>query len=63
MVLNLREEEKEALVRAISYYYENQVWENMVINDEVGASDEDYRLRAVRNKLDLKFPSEISSRF
>lgn len=61
----LSREEKEVLVRALSYYYENVVWTTMVEKDNSSASDEDYRIRGVMNKLGIRemFPHEIQMRW
>lgn len=62
----LTEEEKEAIVRAISFYYENHVWTDLLSKDHVEGSDEaddeDSRLRRVTKKLGLNLPTEILQR-
>jgi len=58
----LNQQDKETLVRAIAFYYENHVWKDFVEIDPNAASDEDYNLRRVVQKLDLKLPDEILQR-
>jgi len=60
------EEEKEAIVRAISFYYEKHVWADLLSKDHAEgsdeANDEDYRLRRVTKKLGLNLPTKILQR-
>ena len=60
----LSTEGKEALIRALSYYYENVIWNTMAKKDNSLASDEDYRIREVMNKLGIRsmLPNRIAER-
>ncbi|WP_399632725.1 hypothetical protein [Sporosarcina sp. SG10008] len=62
----LHQEDKETIVRAIAFYYENHVWTDLLSKDHAESSDkandEDYRLRSVTNKLGLNLPTEILQR-
>ena len=55
----LNQQDKDTLVRAIAFYYENHIWKDFVNKDSSAASDEDYNLRKVVQKLELKLPDEI----
>jgi len=59
------DKDKQTLVRAIAYYYENHVWGDLVRKDESAASEEDYALRHVCEHLSIRnlLPMEITSRF
>jgi hypothetical protein len=63
--MELRKEEKELLIRAFSFYYEQHVWKDMVKDDNSKASAEDYNIRSLTDKLGIRnmFPMEISSRW
>lgn len=63
--MSLSKEEKELLIRTLSFYYENYVWDEMVKEDNEKANDEDYRIRELAMKLGIKnmFPVNISSRW
>ena len=60
----LSTEGKEALIRALSYYYENVIWTTMAKKDNSLASDEDYKIREVMNKLGIRsmLPNRIAER-
>ena len=59
--INLTAEDKNVLIRAFTHYYKSYVWAIMRDKNNKLASDEDYCIRAVANKLGLKniFPSDI----
>lgn len=63
--MELEKKEKELLIRAFTFYYENHIWGNMVKEDSTKASDEDYNVRALTMKLGIRemFPEEIKSRW
>ena len=59
----LTQEDKETIARAVAFYLENYVWKDLLEKDHAEgtdhANDEDYNLRYVTKKLDLKLPEEI----
>lgn len=63
--MGLNEKDKELLIRALTYYYENHVWNDMVKKDNNKASEEDYAIRRLTDKLGIRdmFPMQISSRW
>lgn len=61
--MELSQNDKETLVRAISFYYENYVWGDLLSKDNGEESDEDYNLRNIVQKLNLELPERIKQRF
>lgn len=60
-MVELKEEEKELLIRAFTCYYEKCVWNDMRNENNDKASTEDYNIRQLADKLGIKhmFPDEI----
>ena len=65
IALELKNEEKDLLIRALTFYYEKCVWKEMVETDSNKASDEDYNIRVLSDKLGIRerFPIKIKSRW
>lgn len=65
VILELTKKEKDLLIRAFSFYYKNHVWKDMVVEDNSKASDEDYNIRELTEKLGIRgmFPEEIQYRW
>lgn len=63
--MNLTQDEKDLLIRVFSVYYEKCIWSTMAKNNSVKASDEDYKVRNLTRKMDIKdmFPDEIKCGF
>ncbi len=63
--MELSKKDKELLIRAFTFYYENQIWGKMVKEDSIKASDEDYNVRALTMKLGIRemFQDEVRSRW
>lgn len=61
--MELEKKEKELLIRAFTFYYENHIRDTMVRENNSKASDEDFNVRALTMKLGIKdmFPDEIKS--
>lgn len=62
---NLSEENIEAIARAIEFYIVHHVWDDLAERDNTAASNEDYCLREIIYKLDLKkfFLKSTNARF
>lgn len=62
---NLSTENVEAIAHAMEFYILNYVWDDLAERDNPAASEEDYRLREIINKLDLKkfFLESTNARF
>lgn len=63
--MQLTQQEKELLIRDLTAYYKNVVWIDMVEQDNSSASDEDYRIREITTKLEIRnmFSQEVQIRW
>lgn len=63
--MKLSQKDKELLIRAFTFYYENQIWGKMLKEDNIKASEEDYNVKALITKLGIRemFPDEVKSRW
>ena len=63
--MKLTETNKETIARALAFYYVNHVWSTMSKQDGAEARDEDYRLRELIERLEIKgyLPERIQMSF
>lgn len=63
--MELTRKENERLVKMLSFYYENYVWETLHNQDSARAGEVDYEIRGIVKKLGIRelFPPEIKQRW
>lgn len=63
--MKLTKKETELLIKVFSFYYENYVWGTLSTEDSDRASDEDYEIRTLTQKLGIRelLPLEIRMRW
>ena len=65
VIVKLTKKETELLIKVFSFYYENYVWGTLSTEDSNRASDEDYEIRTLTQKLGIRelLPLEIRMRW
>ena len=65
VIVKLTKKETELLIKVFSFYYENYVWGTLSTEDSNRASDEDYEIRNLTQKLGIRelLPLEIRMRW